>query len=308
MGRGAESAGPAGSGYQGAVRGGARVIEVVAPGPLSTVQDLGRAGYAALGVPRSGAADERSFRLANRLVGNQETAAGIEATFGGLRLRFHAPTTVALTGAPVPVTVDNRQVGMNAPLRIRAGSRLVMGSPAEGVRTYLAVRGGIAVPPVLGSRSTDVLSGLGPAVLSIGQTIPIGQETAHWPNVDLAPTPPIPAEVTLRVSCGPREEWFTPEALTTLVSQPYQVTTNSNRIGLRLAGPVLDRALIDELPSEGMVGGALQVPPNGQPVLFLVDHPVTGGYPVIGVVLHDDLHLAAQLRPAQQVRFRYVST
>jgi biotin-dependent carboxylase-like uncharacterized protein len=283
------------------------MIEIVAPGPLATVQDLGRPGYAALGVPRSGAADVRSFRLANRLVGNQEAAAGIETTWGGLRLRFHAATTIALTGAPTPATVDGFQIGMNGPVRIDAGSHLSLGLPTEGLRTYLAVRGGIAVPLVLGSRATDVLSGVGPAVLTAGHTLPIGKDIAHWPNVDIAPTPPLPVEATLRVVRGPRDDWFTSTALDTLVSRPYEVTTNSNRIGNRLTGAVLDRARRGELPSEGMVRGALQVPPNGQPVLFLVDHPVTGGYPVIAVVLDGDLPVAAQLRPGQHVRFRYAS-
>ncbi|GAA1700167.1 biotin-dependent carboxyltransferase family protein [Fodinicola feengrottensis] len=278
------------------------MIEVVRAGPLATVQDLGRPGYLALGVGPSGAADVRSLSLANRLVGNAESAAAVEATFGGLRLVFAAPATIALTGAAAPATVDGRQVSVNSPVSVPAGGLLELGSPATGMRTYVAVRGGIDVPPVLGSRSTDVLSGLGPAPLAAGDRLPVGSAITGPPHVDLAPVAAFPAEPVLAVMPGPRDDWFS--ALKPLFSGAYEVTPDSNRVGIRLRGPKLDRARVGELPSEGMVTGSLQVPPAGQPVLFLADHPVTGGYPVVAVVVAADLPMAAQLRPGQLLRFR----
>jgi biotin-dependent carboxylase-like uncharacterized protein len=280
------------------------VIEVVAPGPLTTVQDLGRAGYAHLGVGESGAADRASLRLANRLVGNEEAAAGLEITFGGLVLRFHARATIALTGAPCSGTVGTRPVFVGGPIEVGAGERLTLRTPTAGLRTYLAVRGGVAVEPVLGSRSTDLLAGLGPAVLAAGDRLPIGAFTSGVPSVDIAPVPSLDGPFTLRITPGPRVDWFVPGALDRLCSAPYQVTPDSNRIGLRLAGSSLERAVTAELPSEGMVLGAVQIPPSGQPVLFLADHPVTGGYPVIAVVVGADVPLAAQARPGQTLAFR----
>jgi biotin-dependent carboxylase-like uncharacterized protein len=281
-------------------------LEVLATGPLSTIQDLGRPGLADIGVGPSGAADGGAFRLANRLVGNDEGAAAVEVTLGGLVVRATRDLTAAITGAPCPITVDGRLVAANSVLRIRAGAELRLGVPNRGLRSYLAVRGGIAVPPVLGSRATDVLAGLGPDPLVPGALLPVGPAPARFPLVDLAPVAGYPAdEIVLRVEPGPRHDWFTDSALNTLVSGPYEVTADSNRIGMRLDGPALERRRTDELPSEGMVAGALQVPPSARPTLFLADHPVTGGYPVIAVVTAADVDKAAQARPGQRVRFRF---
>ncbi|WP_194911749.1 biotin-dependent carboxyltransferase family protein [Catenulispora rubra] len=279
-------------------------LVVLAPGPLTTVQDLGRPGLAALGVGASGAADRRSLRLANRLVGNAEGAAALELTLGGLQVRVAGAAIVALTGAPCPVTVGGRSVGMNGPIAVRPGEVIVVGTPAEGVRTYLAVRGGLAVPAVLGARSTDTLSGLGPEPVRAGSVLPIGSETTGFPLVDQAPVRGLAGDAVLRVVPGPRADWFDPDALRTLGADPYLVTAESNRIGVRLDGPELRRTESAELPPEGMVRGALQVPPSGRPVLLLADHPVTGGYPVIGVVADEDVDRAGQLRPGDRVRFR----
>ena len=272
-------------------------FEVLSPGPLTTVQDLGRPGLAAVGVGRSGAADRGSLRLANRLVGNPEGAAALELTYGGLRIRFAAAATIALTGAPCP------GAPMNGPVHVGAGQEIAIGMPGEGLRTYLAVRGGIDVPEVLGSRSTDLLSGIGPPVLEKGMRLPIGGHVDGFPNVDHAP-PRLLGPAVLTVLPGPREDWFVADALNTLTESAYVVTKDVNRVGARLDGPELKRAVPEELPSEGVVCGALQVPPNGQPILFLADHPVTGGYPVIAVVVDADLDRAAQLRAGDAVRFR----
>jgi len=277
---------------------------------LCTVQDLGRPGLGHLGVGRSGGADRRSLRLANRLVGNPDGAACLEITLGGFAARFEVAAVVALTGAPCTVRVSGRGAEPPGPLSLPAGAELRLGTPASGVRSYLAVRGGIDVPPVLGSRSTDVLAGLGPEVVRPGARLPVGRYLAGPPRSDPGPVsaipaiPAIPAEIVLAAWAGPRDDWFTPAALAALGTRAYAVTPASNRVGLRLSGPPLDRAGPGELPPEGMVDGALQVPPDGQPVLLLADHPVTGGYPVIAVVADDDLWLAAQARPGQRVRFQ----
>ncbi|HEY6748315.1 MAG TPA: biotin-dependent carboxyltransferase family protein [Mycobacteriales bacterium] len=280
------------------------MIEVLRPGPLTTVQDLGRPGYAHLGVGRSGAADRASLRLANRLVGNPEGAAGLEITLGGFVARFSARTVVALTGAPVPARLAGRTVAPYGPVEVRPGDELALGPPDRGTRTYVAVRGGLDVPVRFGSRSTDLLGGLGPPAVEAGTWLPIGTETAGFPTVDLAPVPQPPAELVLPVRAGPRADWFAADALELLAGQPYEVTPATNRVGVRLAGPPLRHAAARELPTEGLVEGALQVPPDGQPILMLADHPVTGGYPVIAVVDAAAVGLAAQARPGSRIRFR----
>lgn len=291
-------------------------LEVLAAGPLTTVQDLGRPGWAHLGVSVSGAADTASLTLANRLVGNPDNAAGLEITFGGLQARMHCrrpngcPTIryLALTGAPCPATVNGRPVALNTPIPVQDGDVLAVGLPASGLRTYLAVRGGLTPPAALGSRSTDLLSGIGPTPLKPCDTLPVGEPAGPMPGVDLAPRNAPPATFTLRVLPGPRDDWFEQASLSELFTARWEATSNSNRIGIRLAGPPLRRSRTDELPAEGTVHGALQVPPNGQPVLFLTDHPVTGGYPVIGVVLQADLPLAGQIPPGAPIRFRSVDS
>jgi biotin-dependent carboxylase-like uncharacterized protein len=255
-------------------------------------------------VTRSGAADRQAAALANRLVGNDAAAAVLEVTVGGLQVRAGRTLLVAVSGAPAPVTVDGRAAPFDAPLTLRPGQVLGLGNPAVGLRSYLAVRGGIGVPPVLGSRSTDTLSGLGPAPLRPCDVLPVGALAADEPVVDVAPVRAPSSRPVLRVLPGPRRDWLAPAAWTALTAEDWTVSPDSDRVGLRLAGPRLDRARTDELPSEGLVPGAVQVPPDGAPVLFLVDHPVTGGYPVLAVVTTDDLPAAAQLRPGDRVRFR----
>lgn len=277
-----------------------RSVTVLDTGPLTTVQDGGRPGQAALGIGRSGVCDRASGALANRLVGNALGAAVLEVTFGGLTLRADTDVTVVTTGARCTGTFPH-----NAPTELRAGDELRLGAPVTGLRTYVAVRGGIAVEPVLGSRSTDVLAGLGPPVVSDGDVLPVGADKEVMPGVDLAPVAdPRGGDVTVQVTPGPRRDWFTDRAWSTLVAEAYEVTSESNRVGLRLEGKPLERSRSGELPSEGMVRGALQIPPSGTPVLFLADHPVTGGYPVIAYVIDDDVDRCAQLRPGQALRCR----
>jgi biotin-dependent carboxylase-like uncharacterized protein len=281
-----------------------RAVTVLDAGPLTTVQDEGRPGQAALGIGRSGACDRASLRLANRLVGNVPGTAVLEVTLGGLALRADADLVVVTTGARCPGAFVHHAPGL-----LRAGSVLRLGVPADGLRTYVGIRGGVDVPPVLGSRSTDVLSGLGPPVVEAGDVLPVGVPQLPMPGIDLAPVAdPEGGGLSVRVLPGPRRDWFADDAWATLTRQPYTVTSESNRIGCRLDGPPLERTRTDELPSEGMVRGALQIPPSGRPVLFLADHPVTGGYPVVGYVADDDVDRCAQLRPGQAVRFRSTRT
>ncbi|MEV6761687.1 biotin-dependent carboxyltransferase family protein [Streptomyces sp. NPDC051105] len=280
-----------------------RALVVVRAGALTTVQDRGRPGYAHLGVPRSGALDAPAAALVNRLVGNSPDAAVLETTLNGCAVRPRSAVVVAVGGAQGPVAVGGRPAAWGAPVLVPAGELLEVGAARRGVRSYVAVSGGIAVEPVLGSRATDLLSGLGPAPLADGTVLPLGTPVGPHARVDVAPQPSPPTELVLRVTLGPRADWFTPAAVRAFTSRAYRVSSASNRIGLRTEGPALERARSGELPSEGMVLGAVQVPPDGCPVVFLADHPTTGGYPVIAVVRAADLPAAAQAVPGVPVRF-----
>ena len=283
---------------------GARV-RVVAAGMSSTIQDLGRPGWFHAGVGVSGAADRKSFALANRLVGNAESAAAIECTLGGACLEFPMGGVVAVTGAPAPIRVAGRSEAHASVLSLGRGRRLELGTASVGLRCYVAVRGGLEVAAVLGSRSRDTLAGLGPEPLAAGDVLPIGPAPASWPRVDAAPVAPWPTDpVPIRVRLGPRDDWFRrPDDLFTGC---WEVGTDIDRVGVRLDraddGPALVRARDGELPAEGMPLGAVQVPPSGQPVIFLADHPITGGYPVLGTVVDADVDRVAQLRPGQRMR------
>jgi len=280
------------------------MLHVLDPGLFSTVQDVGRPGYAHLGVPPSGALDRAAFELANRLVGNLRGAAVLETTLRGPRLRVEGerPVTVAVTGAPAPILLDGAPAAFAAAVRLRPGQTLQIGTVTAGLRCYLAVGGGIAVEPVLGSRSGDVLSGLGPPVLEAGTCLPVGPPNPV-PPIDFVAPPGISRQPVLEVVPGPRADWFAPAALDVLAGAAWRVSATSNRVGVRLEGPVLERARSGELASEGTVTGSIQVPGNGLPVLFLNDHPTTGGYPVIGVVTRAGLDLAAQAAPGTTLRF-----
>ncbi|PRH78049.1 allophanate hydrolase [Streptomyces solincola] len=282
-----------------------RSLTVVRRGALTTVQDPGRFGHAHLGVPRSGALDPAAAGLVNRLAGNPEGAAVLETTADGCAVRPGCAVTVAVGGAPCPVRVDGRPAAWGAAVRVPAGAVLEVGAPVRGLRSYVAFAGGVDAAEVLGSRSADLLSGLGPAPLEDGAVLPLGPPPAGGPGpwYEAVPWPGPPMELVLRVRLGPRADWFTDAALRTLTGRAYRVSPRSNRIGLRTEGPALERARRGELPSEGMVLGAVQVPPDGMPVVFLADHPTTGGYPVIAVVREDDLAAAAQAVPGTPLRF-----
>lgn len=281
-------------------------LEILRTGPLALVEDLGRPGKANIGVGRSGAADRRAHALANRLVANPDTHATIEVTLGGLTFRVTGgDVSVAVTGADTDPAVNGVPFGSNSIHHIHEGDVVSLGAPRAGLRSYVAVRGGVSVAPVLGSRSFDVLSGIGPPPLRTGDRLPVGPRSPGLPDVDQAPVATIgPDVVELRVVPGPRDEWFTdPDSLT---HREWIVSDRSDRVGTRLIGKPLELAEPDrQLPSEGVTRGAIQVPPGGQPVILGPDHPVTGGYPAIGVIVDADVDVAAQVRPGQTVRFRW---
>lgn len=283
------------------------MIEVLSPGPLTTIQDLGRAGWAHLGISRSGAADRAALRLANRLAGNPEGAAALETSLQGPRLRAHADTTVVLAGAPCDARVEGTELVMHVATPVRAGQELVIGRAVRGVRTYIAFAGGIDVEPVLGSRCTDTLGGLGPPPLRRGDRLALGPADVPPPPVDAVPVDAASAEdppgvLAAALLLGPRDDWFDPDDVAALRARPYTVTAASNRVGARLEGEPLRWVRDAELRSEGIVPGAVQVPPSGLPIVLLADHPTTGGYPVIGVVPARDLDRVAQLRPGARLR------
>ncbi|GAA0564316.1 biotin-dependent carboxyltransferase family protein [Paractinoplanes ferrugineus] len=274
------------------------MITVVRSGPLTTVQDLGRPGYAHLGVPRSGALDQPALRRANALVGNLPEAAGLETTLLGCALRFDVAVRVAVTGATARLRLD--QVDVEGELiEVPAGAVLDVGRATRGVRSYIAVAGGIDVEPVLGSCSSDTLSGLGPPKLGDGMTLPIGDAASAPVVEDIAVAVTVAEELSLGLRLGPRDDWF---VAAEVFATAYTISPLSNRVGCRLAGSGLTRTRLGELPSEGVVLGAVQVPADGQPLIFLADHPTTGGYPVLGVI--DDVSPLAQARPGTTVRFR----
>lgn len=327
-----------------AKNGGADALEVISPGAQTLVQDTGRIGFSDLGVPRSGAADLAAARQANQLVGNDDAAAVFEVLHGGFELAAKQTLVLAVTGAETALEVTSpaaeqtsnmavngtgaavsadssgavREVPARAPFWLFPGERLTLAAPSRGVRCYVAVSGGLEAPQILGSSAADTLSGLGPAPVRAGESFGLLGATSRFVGIaDVARTAlPDPDEVTtLRFVPGPREDWFTRakgrrSGFQQLESSQWSVSQRCDRVGIRLetdddAG-YLQRSRDHELKSEPMVRGAIQVPPSGEPVVLLADHPVTGGYPVLGVVVRADLGLAAQLAPGAEVRFTAV--
>jgi len=278
-------------------------IEVIKPGALTTVQDLGRPGFAHLGIPRSGAADRASLKLANRIVGNAEGAAALECTLIGPSLLFQSDALVAITGAEVALRLGGEELALNSAFNVAAGDLLEVATTSTGLRTYVAVRGGISAEVTMGSMSSDLLSGLGPQPLKAGQILVSGEPKSEVPAIGVAAVAAPAEEPLLHVIRGPRDDWFADGAFELLATSSWEVSSDSNRSGARLLGPELPRVRHDQLLSEGMAHGSIQVPASGQPIILLADHPTTGGYPVIAVVASGDLDAAGQLRPGQKLRF-----
>lgn len=291
-----------------------RYVDVVHAGLLTTIQDAGRPGHAHLGVPRSGALDQPAWRRGNRLVGNAPTAAALEVTMSGLSMRTGCPLTLAVTGAWAPLHVNGKTRPWGEPVDVRAGAEIVVGPAQWGVRTYVALNGGVACDPVLGSRSTDTLSGLGPAPVHDGSRLSLGGGGQVPRPIETSDFARPPDRLSVRVRLGPRDDWFSADAIRRFFRDEYEVSSRSDRIGVRLDGPGLTRSVDQgggphetdtaELPSEGVVLGAVQVPADGKPLIFLADHPTTGGYPVLAVVAAADLCALAQARSGTRLRFR----
>lgn len=294
--------------------GPAHALTIIRPGLQLLIQDLGRPGFAAMGVSSAGAADRSALRSANLLVGNDETTAGLESVGGGAKLTLAGDGVAAVTGAHATITVTSAEGvvfrhHLGEAFSLEDGDSLELGATERGTRAYIAFRGGIDTETALGSASADTLAHLGPAHLEPGDTVALRRPESAPHLVDPVRATgrqahlPAPGEtIEMAVTLGPRDDWFTSTGVDTLLGQEWTVTHESDRVGLRLSGEVaLERSRTGELPSEGAVTGALQVPPNGQPVLFGPDHPLTGGYPIIASV--DDTDLAAQLAPGVKIRF-----
>ena len=282
------------------------MITVLQPGRFTSFQDCGRIGLAHLGVPRAGAADSLSLRQANVLVGNRENTVALEMTLSGPVLSFEADAVIALAGGQLDARLDEEPLVMYQSIPVRAGQILNCGSLHSGMRAYLAVTGGFSVPPVLGSASSDTLAHLGPAVLRGGEVF--GIQARHFGRGWYWRMPPaFGGSATLRVVAGPHAEWFAAGALAEFLQSEFEVRGDSDRSGLRLAGARVSRANQNELRSQGMVSGAVQVPGDGHPIVLLSNHGATGGYPVIAVVIAADQPRLAQLRPGTMLRFRLLT-
>lgn len=289
-------------------------IEILEPGLLTTVQDLGRFGYQRLGLPAAGAMDPYALMAANLLVGNSQGVAGLEITMLGPKLLFHAPCVVAVTGADLAPRIDGQEVQGWRPHLVRSGSVLEFGGRRSGARSYLAVSGGIALPPWLGSRSTYLMAavgGLEGRALRQGDRLPMGSSAASILGLSRLELPshlrpsysPHPR---VRVILGPHADRFTDQGIADFLSGDYDVTSTSNRMGYRLNGPTIAHTRGPDLISCGIPLGGIQVPGNGQPIILMADHQTTGGYTMIATVIQADIPLVAQCLPGENVSFQSV--
>jgi biotin-dependent carboxylase-like uncharacterized protein len=281
------------------------MIEVLRPGLLDMVMDLGRPGFRSQGVPEGGAADAPAMMLANRLLGNADNAAALELLLRGPILRFPKGGRIALTGANMRARLNGAPVAWWRALEIPAGGELELGQASNGLRGYLAVAGGIEAPLVLGSRSTFLPGGFGGwqgRALKASDRLPVKNADAIRTGVASI----VSRDGPLRVLPGPQLSEFSDAALKLLAASEFAVSADANRLGLRLSGPSLQYAG-SELASQAVLPGAVQVPPDGQPIVLGWDGPVTGGYPVIAGVITADLHRLAQLRPGDRLRFSFVT-
>ena len=281
-------------------------VRVLRPGLLTTVQDRGRWGLQARGVPPAGPMDPWSHRLANALVGNSAAAATLEITLVGPELEFEDERFVAVGGAQFAIEVDGKGQSPNTPFIVPAGAGLKVGGRRAGARGYLAVSGGFAVPEVLGSRATHLVSrmgGVGGRALTAGDSLPLGPQGEPRPGQGGETELPASDQAArIRVLPGPHADRFSADALDLLQSSDYTVTNESDRMGFRLAGPRLTHSGADII-SDATPLGVLQVPASGQPVLLMADRQTTGGYPNLATVISADIGLAGQLAPGDRIRF-----
>ena len=276
---------------------------VEAPGVLSLVEDQGRPGLGRLGVSSSGAFDRIAMRQANAILGNDPSAGVIEVLGGGLIVRAERAHVVAVTGGTGPLSVDGDPVAHGRSLLLDQGQQLHVDTITAGIRAYVGVSGGVELARELGSASRDTLAGLGPPPLEAGQRLEVG--TPHQtPSTEDVRSLTEAGQLTLGVVLGPRADGFSADSVRLLLESGWQVSPASDRIGVRLSGPVLHRTRLGELPSEPCLRGSIQVTAEGLPIVLGPDHPVTGGYPVIAVMADADTDRLGQARPGQILRFR----
>ena len=282
-------------------------LEIVRPGLLTSVQDLGRYGHQALGVPVAGPMDTFSHRIANQLVGNDAGAATLEVTLIGPELVVEAETTLAIAGAVFEVTCDGLPVPQGASFPVQRGQRLKFGRVVLGARAYIAVAGGILTETVLGSRATHLVSGMGGVegrALRSGDRVPVlAGPSPRAPRKANGLPLPTGGRALLRVVPGPQDDWFHAEALKAFAGVSFRISPRSNRMGYRLEGPPLVRRREGELISEPVGMGAIQVPGAGEPILLMADRQTAGGYPKIGHVISADLPIAGRLAPGDFIEF-----
>jgi KipI family sensor histidine kinase inhibitor len=285
----------------------ARSITILRPGLFTTIQDEGRWGHQASGVPVSGPMDRLSHRVANALVGNDPTAALLEATLMGPEIRIDNAAVIAVTGADLGAQLDAQEMPLHRPIRCRPGAVLRFSERRAGARAYIAFSGGLTVPAVLGSRATHTHCGLGGVIgrpVGAGDRLPLGDERAVSPwRVISIPNPRVDRGAKLRVLPGPQLDKFPPEALETLQRTRFTVTSQSDRMGYRLAGGTIPRIDGHEMISDVTFAGALQIPPSGDPILLMSDRQTTGGYPQLATVITADLPTAGQLAPGDWIEF-----
>ena len=289
-------------------------VLIVKPGLLTTIQDRGRWGFQSSGVPVSGPMDPRAHRLANALAGNDPDAATLEVTLIGPELEFEEARTVAVAGAEFALTVDGRVEQVHRRFTVGPGSRLRFGARSRGARAYVAIAGGLAVPPAFGSRATHLVSGIGGfegRALAAGDRIPLGQIPT---GIRLKPDPigddalRMPGKpARIRVLPGPQHDRFVDNALETLQSAPYTIAKDSDRMGFRLQGPPLRHRAGADIISDATPLGVLQVPASEQPVLLMADRQTTGGYPKLATIITADIGLAGQLAPGDTIAFAVCS-
>ncbi|MDY3248766.1 MAG: biotin-dependent carboxyltransferase family protein [Candidatus Choladocola sp.] len=287
-------------------------IRVLFPGALTTVQDPGRFGYQQAGIPCSGVMDQRSFSIANGLTGNLPGAAVLEHTILGGQYLFTQDAVIALTGADMDPRIDGSPCPMYRPVQISSGSVLSLGTARKGCRTYLAVTGGIDVPEVLGSRSTNIKCGIGGyegRALLAGDLLPVGDSRVTYDEIRSRTSAEIPyaSDIRIRVIEGPQNDYFTENGLFTFYSGTYTVTGQSDRMGCRLSGPSIESIHGTDIISDGIVFGSIQITPAGEPIVLMADRQTTGGYAKIATVCTADLPLLAQARPGDTVHFEKIT-
>jgi antagonist of KipI len=287
------------------------VIKILEPGLLTTIQDRGRSGQLRYGIPPSGPMDRRAFIIANRLVGNDDTAAGLECAYMGPRFDVERPCAIAVTGAPAPVTVNREPVPAWASVVLKAGDQVRVGVPKSGVFSYVTFTGGIDVPMVLGSRATYVkgrLGGLGGRALRAGDVLQLGPATGapRRRTVDRRHVPDLDTEPEIRVVLGPQSDRFTEDGVAALFGGPYEMLPQSDRMGARLRGPRITHARGHDIISDGIPLGGIQVPGDGQPIVLLVDRQSTGGYTKIATVCSIDIGRIGQVKPGKRLTFRAI--